>query len=188
MFAGLAKLGLFTIRPSVSQENGKLVLRNSMITRVLGLFTHLRKVEFCPIRKAVLHRVRTFWFFTDKIDIPFRQLSHLEYISGSSETGYDESAEGFDARETPREYSLALVTRDNDMIEICTFTGGDSHKAGHTETEAGEPTSIVQQLDNILDIKLKSGTVNRKQMFTRCAKCGRKVSRHASVCLYCKQH
>jgi hypothetical protein len=187
MFAGLTKLGLFTIRPSVSQENGNIVIRNSLITRVLGLFTHLRKVEFCPVEKAVLYRVRTFWFMSDAIAIPFSQLSHMEFISGSSETGYSESAEGFDAKDTPREYSLALVTMANDMIEICTFGGGDSQQAGQTETESGEPTSIVQQLTNILGIKLKSGTVNRKQIFTRCGRCGRKISRHASLCLYCKE-
>ena len=191
MFAGISKLGLFTIRPSVSLESGRIIIRNSMITRMLGLFTHLRRVELCPVKKAVLYRVRTFWFMTDSLDIPFDRLSHMEFLSGSSETGHSQSAAGFDANDSPREYSLALATKDNDLIEICTFGGGDAPSgaqgAGQAETESGEPISVVNQLSNILGIQLKTGTVNRRQMFTQCDRCGRKMSRHASICLYCKQ-
>ena len=190
MFAGITKWGLLTIRPSVSQEDGRLVLRTSLITRLFGLFTHLRRVTFCPMKQAMTHEVRTFWFINDAVEVPFNQLSHLEYISGSSETGYSESAEGFDAKDAPREYSLALATKANDLIEICTFCGGDPPGGGESHqqpTGPSEPGAIVAQLSALLGIELKSGAVNRKRMFTRCGKCGRKVSRYASVCLYCKE-
>ena len=190
MFAGITKWGLFTIRPSVSQEYGRLVLRTSLMTRLFGLFTHLRRVTFCPVKQAVMHEVRTFWFIKDSIEVPFKEVSHLEYISGSSETGYSESAEGFDAKDAPREYSLALATKANNLIEICTFCGGAPPGKGKSDqppAEPSEPGAIVAQLSTLLGIELKSGAVNRKQMFTRCGKCGRKVSRYASVCLYCKE-
>lgn len=190
MFAGITKWGLLTIRPAVTQEDGRLVLRNSMITRLFGLFTHLRRVTFCPVRQSVIHEMRTFWFLNDTVEIPFSQLSHMEYLSGSAETSHSESAEGYEAKDAVREYSLALVTAANDMVEICTFCGGDP--PGKAKTDAlpsgpSEPAAIVAQLSGLLDIQLKSGTVNRKQMFTRCGKCGRKVSRYASICLYCKK-
>jgi len=190
MFAGITKWGLLTIRPAVSQEEGRFVLRNSMITRLFGLFTHLRRVSFCPVRQSVIHEVRTFWFINDTLEIPFHHLSHMEYLSGSTETSHSESAEGYEAKDAPREYSLALVTAANDMIEICTFCGGDppgKTKVHTSPTGSGEPAVIIAQLSGLLDIQLKSGTVNRKQIFTRCGKCGRKVSRYATVCLYCKK-
>lgn len=191
MFGGLAKLGLFTIRPSVVEEDGRIVIRNSMITRILGLFTHLRRVEFCPFDRVMRYRMRTFWFMNDTFDIPFQDLSHMEFLSGSIETGYDESVGDFDPKNTPRDYSLALVTHDNNLVEICTFSGGESiaekPAAGQIESDIGEPFSVVQRLSTILEIKLRSGTVNRKQIFERCPKCGRRVSKHASLCLYCKR-
>ncbi|MGB0579148.1 MAG: hypothetical protein ACPGVU_05535 [Limisphaerales bacterium] len=188
MFGGLTKLGLFTIRPSIGEESGRIVIRNSMITRILSCFTHVRKVEFCPFDRVVRYRMRTFWFLSAQVDIPFTEVSHMEFLSGSMETGYDKSAGDFDPTNTPRNYSLALATHHNDLVEICTFSGGDAIDIGpeHVETEAGEAISIVQRLSTILDIKLRKETVNRKQIFERCPKCRRKVSKHASLCLYCR--
>lgn len=184
----LSGLGLFAKRPTVSHEDGRIVITNSLITRLFNLFTHVRRVELDPVTRSVRYASRSFWFINSRVEVPFEDLSHMTYLSGSMETGYSRSSEGLDTEETENEFSLALVTNSEDVLEIGTFSGGKPKPNARTNTEDESPAGeLVQQLHALLGINLETGIVNRRRIFTRCPGCGRKISRFAAKCIYCKK-
>ena len=184
------RLRLFEKRPTVSLEDGCLVVCNSFVTRLLNAFTHLRRVELDPVTRLVRYSCRFFWFFVTRLEVPFDDLSHMTYLSGSMETGFSRAAEGLDVEEVEDEFSLAFVTHSEDVIEICTYSGGrpkPGRAGGKSDGHDVPAAELSTRLGHLLDIQLNTGVVNRRQIFTRCPGCGRKISRHAARCIYCKK-
>lgn len=183
-----SRLRLFEKRPTVSHEDGRIVVCNSLVTRLLNAFTHLRRVELDPVSRTVRYSSRFFWFFTTRLEVPFDDLSHLTYLAGSMETGFSRAAEGLDTEEVEDEFSLAFVTATEDVVEICTYSGGKPKpRRGQQDDNDSPAAELVLQLRNLLGIGLETGVVNRKRIFTRCPGCGRKISRYAASCIYCKK-
>jgi hypothetical protein len=183
-----SRFSLFEKRPTVSQENGRIIVRNSLITRLLNGYTHVRRVELDPVARLVRYSSRFFWFFNTRLEVPFQDLSHLTYIAGSMETGFSRAAEGLDTEEVDDEFSLAFVTTAEDFVEICTYSGGKPKpRRGQQDDNDSPAAELVLQLRNLLGVGLETGIVNRKRIFTRCPGCGRKISRHATSCIYCKK-
>lgn len=184
----MALLQLFAKRPVVSHEDRGIVVRNSLITRLCNGFTHLRRVELDPVHQRVKYSSRFFWLFNTRLEVPFADLSHLTYLSGSSETGFSKAAGEGNANEPEDEFSLAFVTKREDIVEICTFSGGKPRRRRSDRTSEDSPAAeLVRQLSGLLGIELEPERRSRRQVFIRCPVCRRKISRFASHCIYCKK-
>ncbi|MBL6765768.1 MAG: hypothetical protein ISQ14_12510 [Verrucomicrobiae bacterium] len=181
------RLGLFAKRPTVTHEDGRIVIRNSIMTRVLNFSTHLRRVELDPVTRTLRYTSRFFWFFVNRAEVPFDEISHLALLSGSMETGYSRVSDEIESDEGGDEFSVAFVTRSDDLLEIATYDGELGRIKGRTLDQDSPVAELVSQLVNLLGIRLETGGPKRKRLFTRCPGCRRKISRFASKCIYCKQ-
>lgn len=179
-----------SLQPEVWLEDRVLHARSSTLARVLTLGSYWRDVVVDASTGYVHVDVRYLWALHAIETIPFGHVDHVTYEFSALPTAWDR----WGRRNQLERFTVSLVTRRGEKVELCSFRGDGSvgaHPLVFAElagTQESASRWFVEQLTSLLGVGLgpKLDPIRDEAGKTWCCTaCRRPSPPRFGRCLYC---
>ena len=194
-----------TLAPVVSETNGVLVARSSILLRVITLGAFRRQLVVDRRSRFVNLETRVFWLFKRARLIPFRQVHRIAYDYAATTTsvrrGFHGAGASADEIET---FSVSLVVRpqedipeshqhlEEEHVHLFSFHGDGLGYAGNVVDFEGQQSDLSRHFVDRLQVLIGVGFGNELVRLSdaegrgwSCESCERPGPPRPGSCYYC---
>ena len=188
-------MGFLTLRPSVHESRGSVIIKTGFVAGLLSLFLNTTRVEVIPSRRVIVFSFRRAYFFTSHHTIHFRDVGYIDYTFDSMGTDWGLTSVGFDRHDQVESFLIAIVTKDQKRHPVCAFRGEGANDTGwigllggddlidFSGTQENESLALAQYLAGLIGVTIGK-PLDTTDMAT-CPHCGHPTSIYRKKCLYC---
>ncbi len=118
---------LSAVNPKVAFDDGVLTARTNLFLQVLSLFLWKKTVVVDAAASTVIIKRRYLWLIERVTEVPFSDISHIEYRYASLTTSWDMLGNAHDALER---FTVDLALHDGEEERLFSFRGEGAKSTG----------------------------------------------------------